>query len=129
MASYEILFIIGIILAVIAGAFLVTTVIMFFKFSVPSLRRDVKGVLEKRQLEEIRENGRMGTRHKESAEVFIALEKKAKLNKTPNRMNYALKPMPTQSVETSVLNKGGGAITPNFIVEKNIIFVSTSDVL
>ena len=131
---YETLFIVAIICFVIAGGFLIATVAMFFGFNIPALRKEMSGSLEQKQIEEIRRNSSAAARQKGKVNVFEELEKKAKVKKVTT---YGSNTGPTPGASfgsagdagTSVLSAGPKAINPHFIIEKNIMFVSTTEVM
>ena len=131
---YESLFIIGIIFAVLAGGFLIATIAMFFGFNIPALRKDVSGSLEQKQIEEIRKNSSAAANQRNKVNVFEELEKKAKVKKNnTHSLNVgSTTDFPQQSnsdIGTSVLSSGSQSVNPNFIIEKNIMFVSTNEVM
>lgn len=131
---YESLFIIGIVFAVLAGGFLIATISMLFGFNIPALRKDVSGSLEQKQIEEIRKNSSTAANQRSKVNVFEELEKKAKVKKNNT---YSLNAGPTtdfpqrtsSDIGTSVLSSGSKSVNPNFIIEKNIMFVSTNEVM
>ena len=129
---YETLFILGIVFAVLAGGFLIASIIMFFSFNIPALRRDMSGVLEQKQIEEIRRTTEE-ERRRGKVNVFEELEKKAKVKKNnTHSLNVQTTTTPRSmgdDVGTSVLRKSPKAVNPNFIIEKNIMFVSTNEVI
>lgn len=131
---YESLFIAGIICAILAGGFLIATIAMFFGFDVPSLRKDASGELEARQIEEIRKNSSAAASRHKGVQVFEELEKKAKVRKNNT---FSLNVGPTtgtgksagSDTGTSVLRSNAKPVNPNFIIEKDIMFVSTNEVI
>ena len=130
---------VGITLLVIGLAGLVATVAMFFKFKIPSLIKDMNGVSEQQLIAEIRrKNIKDGQRVK--INVFEELEKRSmatrkttgRLNETGNTVStstFAQKPMPKINSDTVVLQEAAKSIGSDFVIEKNIIFVSTSEVI
>ncbi len=130
---YESLFIIGIVCTVIASAFLIATIAMFFGFNISALRKDMSGALEQKQIEEIRKNSSAVASQRGKVNVFEELEKKAKVKKNTHSLNVGSKTgFPTQSSNdtgTTVLNSGTKSVNPDFIIEKNIMFVSTNEVM
>ena len=129
---YETLFIIGIVCAVLAGGFLIATIAMFFSFNIPALRKDMSGSLEQKQIEEIRKNSTVAASRRGKMNVFEELEKKAKVKKNnTHSLNVGTtKNLPLHNdIGTSVLSSGSKSINPNFIIEKNIMFVSTNEVM
>lgn len=127
---YEILFVIGIVTAVLAGAFLISTVSMFFGFNIPELRKETSGALEQKQIEEIRKNNSAAASKRGKVNVFEDLEKKAKVKKTnTHSLNAEVSIQKNIDVGTSVLSDTSASVNPNFIIEKNIMFVSTNEVI
>lgn len=131
------LFYLGIVSAVFAGAFLIASAAMFFLFNIPTLWRDSKGTLERRQIEEIRNKNSNAAGQSGRVNVFEELEKKAKVRKN-NTQSLNLGnttesgPFARRSSNnpgTTVLNNKSKAVNPDFIIEKNIMFVSTSEVI
>ena len=131
---YESLFIIGIVCAVLAGGFLIATIAMFFGFNIPALRKDMSGSLEQKQIEEIRKNSSAFASQRGKVNVFEELEKKAKVKKN-NTHSLNVGPttgfptQPSSDTGTSVLSSGSKSVNPDFIIEKNIMFVSTNEVM
>lgn len=131
---YETLFIIGIVCAVIGGGFLIASIAMFFGFNIPALRKDSSGRLEQRQIEEIRRNSSAAVSQRGKVNVFEELEKKAKVKKNNT---HSLNVGPTTAPQkrrlvdsgTTILNQTAKNVNPNFIIEKNIMFVSTNEVM
>ena len=131
---YETLFIVGIVCAVSGGGFLIASVIMFFGFNIPALWRDWNGELEQKQIEEIRKNSSAAANNRGKVNVFEELEKKAKVKKNNT---HSLNVHTTTSTlkanipnpGTTVLTNKSSVINPDFIIEKNIIFVSTNEVI
>lgn len=132
---YESLFILGIVFAVLAVCFLAASIAMFFGFNIPALRKDMSGALEQKQIEEIRRNSNAAANQRGKVNVFEELEKKAKVKKAnTHSLNVGTTASPIQKpagndVGTSVLRKDPKATNPNFIIEKNIVFVSTNEVI
>lgn len=131
---YEKLFMIGIVCAVIGGALLITSLSMFFGFHIPTLWRDSSGKLEQKQIEEIRKNNNAAANQRGKVNVFEELEKKAKVKRNNtfslNAGSTAESKKRIASVTgTTVLNQTGKTFNPNFIIEKNIMFVSTNEVM
>lgn len=129
---YQTLYIVGIICAVFALGFLIATVAMFFGFNIRTLRKDLSGSLEQNQLEEIRKNSNAATNQRNRVNVFEELEKKAKVKKANT---HSLNVGPTthshlsSDTGTSVLRKNTKQVNSGFIIEKNIMFVSTNEVM
>lgn len=131
------LFYIGIVCGVLAGGFLIATVAMFFGFNVPTLWKDLNGAMAQQRIEEIRQQSNDAVIHRGKVNVFEELEKKAKVKKANT---YSLNVSTTTSglansglnsldPGTSVLQGGAKAINPDFIIEKDIMFVSTNEVI
>lgn len=131
---YETLFMIGIVCAVIGGIFLITSISMFFGFHIPVLWRDSSGKLEQKQIEEIRKNNSAAANQRGKVNVFEELEKKAKVKRNNTfSLNVGSttesKKRPASVTGTTVLNQAGKTANPNFIIEKNVMFVSTNEVM
>lgn len=131
---YETLFIIGIVCATLAGAFLIATIVMFFGFNIPALRKDMNGLLEQKQIEEIRRNSNASTNQRGKINVFEELEKNAKFKKantynTSDKLAAVPLAQSNSNIGTSILNNPVESVNPNFIIEKNIMFVSTNEVM
>ena len=131
---YESLFIVGIVCAVLAGIFLIATIAMFFGFNITALRKDLSGVLEQKQIEEIRKNSSAAANQRSKVNVFEELEKKAKVKKNnTHSLNVdtatAYRTSSVNDSGTSVLRSGPKSANSNFIIEKNIMFVSTNEVM
>lgn len=127
------LFYIGIVCGVLAGGFLIASVAMFFGFKVPSLWKDLNGAMAQQRIEEIRQQSTDAAIQRGKVNVFEELEKKAKVKKANT---YSLNVSTTTSglanssdPGTSVLQGGAKAINPDFIIEKDIMFVSTNEVI
>ncbi len=129
---YEALFISGIVCAVIGGIFLIVTIALFFGFNIPMLIKDSSGKLEQKQIEEIRKSSTNAAGQRNKVNVFEELEKKAKVKKNNT---HSLNVGPTTAgfgksdTGTTVLQKTAKNVNPDFIIEKNIIFVSTNEVM
>lgn len=131
---YESLFIIGIVFAVLAGGFLIATIAMFFGFNIPALRKDMSGSLEQKQIEEIRKNSSAAASNRGKVNVFEELEKKAKVKKNnTHSLNVGTTTGSSAQLSadtgTSVLSNSVKPVNPNFIIEKNIMYVSTNEVM
>lgn len=121
----------GVILAIIAGLFLIASIIIFFVLDISSLIKDKSGKLEQRQIEEIRRSKSLYSK-KSKVNVFEDLEKKAKFkrgNTQALRIKTEVKPTPVVNTDTTVLNKSIKKVNPNFIIEKNIVVVGTNEVI
>lgn len=130
------LFFIGIASGVLGVGFLIAAIAMFFGYKIPTLWKDMKGTLEQKHIEEIRQKNSDAASQKGKVNVFEELERKAKVKK-PNTHSLNLattgfigKPLGQNSnQETSVLQVSSKAVNPDFIIEKDIIFVSTNEVI
>ena len=132
--TLQTLSILGYVFFGLSAIFLITAVAMFFGFRVPELVRDMSGSLEKKQIEEIRRNSSAAASKRGKVNVFEELEKKAKVKKNNT---HSLNVGPTTGFQkssggdigTSVLNGNSKSVNPDFIIEKNIMFVSTDEVI
>lgn len=127
------LFIMAIVCGVLAGGFLIASVAMFFGFKVPSLWKDLNGAMAQQRIEEIRQQSTDAAIQRGKVNVFEELEKKAKVKKNNT---YSLNISTTTSglgnnsdPGTAVLQSSAKAINPDFVIEKDIMFVSTSEVI
>ncbi len=120
----------AIICYIMCGVFLVASIAMFFGFSIPKIWKNKSGELGKKQIEDMKKDKYA----KDEYNVFEALEKKAKPRKgdTQNiKVNTTTSTMSkTASSEgTTLLQQSSKVINPTFVIEKNIIFVSTTEIL
>lgn len=145
------LFYLGIASAVLAGGSFVTAIILFFKFKIPVLWKEVNGTLEREQIEEIRTKNNHAAQQKNKVNVFEELEKHAKVRKnntqslnigTTNSLPREEKP-DSEGDATTILDSSGvdsdattllqnenqQVVNPEFVIEKNVKFVSTSEVI
>ena len=129
----ETLFYVGIVCGVLAGGFLITSIIMFFGFKIPTLWRDLNGAMAQQRIEEIRQQSSNEAVQRGKVNVFEELEKKAKVKKA---YTYSLNLSTTTSglanssdPGTSVLQSGSKAVNPDFVIEKDIMFVCTNEVI
>lgn len=131
------LFYIGIVCGVLSGGFLIAAVAMFFGFKIPSLWKDLNGAMAQKRIEEIRQQSSDAAIQRGKVNVFEELEKKAKVKKA-NTYSLNLSTTtsglaPTFSQEsdpgTSVLQGGTKVVNPDFVIEKDIMFVSTNEVI
>lgn len=132
---HETLFTLAVVFAILAVLLLIGTVVMFFVFNIPALRKDMSGSLEKKQIEEIRKNSTEQNRQRGKVNVFEELEKKAKPKKA-NTHSLNVGPTtgfgkkPADDEGTSVLsNNARRNNNPGFVIEKNIMYVSTNEVI
>lgn len=112
---------------------LIVTAILFFVFNIPTLVKDSSGKLEQKHVEEIRKKNFASAQQKGKVNVFEELEKKAKVKNTGN-LHAASEKFASPAVNSA--NDAGTSVltTPvnrnkDFIIEKNIIFVSTYEVI
>lgn len=119
---------------VFALIFLILSIVLFFKFKIPQLVKYNTGSLEQKQIEEIRKNSSAAASQRGKVNVFEELEKKAKVKKN-NTHSLNVGPttgfstQPSNDTGTSVLSSGSKSVNPDFIIEKNIMFVSTNEVI
>ncbi len=131
------LLILGIVSVILAVCFFIASVAMFIGYRIPTLWKDSRGALEQKQIDEIRAMRRNNIDNKNKVNVFEELEKKAKPRKTSSqsiRLNTLTgennsNKLSTNKSETVVLKKKAKAINSNFIIEKDITFVCTSEVI
>lgn len=133
-------FIVALISYIISGAFLITSIILFITLHIKDVIKDLNGSLEQKQIEEIRLKNNSASKLRGKVNVFEELEKKAK----PRRSNTASIKLGDSTGERAVQNqvipnslnpgttlfkKSAKAVNSNFIIEKNLIFVSTNEVI
>lgn len=125
------LMILGIISVVLSVGFFIASLAMFFGFRIPTLWKDSKGTLEQKQIDEIRAMRNNNANRRGKVNVFEELEKQAKPRKTGSQnIKFETNSVNTeQNNGTVILKKTAKAINPNFIIEKDITFVSTSEVI
>ena len=109
---------------------------MFFGYKIPTLWKDINGTLEQKYIDEIRQKNSDAAHQRGKVNVFENLEKKAKVKK-PN--TFSLNVSTTTGFgnlsaggtgqETSVLQLSAKAINPDFIIEKDMMFVCTNEVI
>ncbi len=118
---------------VLGGGFLITAAILFFKFRIRTVRRDLNGSLERRQIEEIRLKSDAAARQRGQKNIFEELEKKAKpkKNSASSIRLFTTTEQPPNPAEqgTTVLRKSAQSQFPDFMIEKDILFVSTNEVI
>lgn len=117
---------------ILCGMSLICAIACFFGFKIPIVFRDMKGSLEQKQIEEIRVKRSKVSSQKVAVNVFEELEKVAK----PKTGNFRVNPVVTTSTVsvgsnpgTTVLNNNSKARNKDFYIEKNIIFVSTNEII
>ena len=132
---------IGYVTAAIALGLLITSVVIFFRFRIPSLYKELRGGLQEKEIEELRLKKSASVRQRGKENVFEELEKKAvtrrgntgRLNMMTTGSLAGKKSAASQVVEpiqgTAVLQNAAKSANQNFIIEKNIMFVSTNEVL
>lgn len=136
---YDTLMLLGYILAALAGCGLIASVAVFFGFHIPTLYRELSGDMQKKQIEDIRKKNYSALDQRNKVNVFEELEKKAKVKRsdtsslnigTSSRLDQTERQSvsPASNPGTTVLS-GAKKADPNFIIEKNIVFVSTTDML
>lgn len=128
------LLVLAITLLAITIVMLIITAIMFFVFNIPTLIKDSSGQLEQKQIEEIRKKNYASAQQKGKVNVFEELEKKAKIKKAnTHSLNVGtttsgINKQPSSETGTSVLTNST-VTNKDFIIEKNIVFVSTYEVI
>lgn len=132
--TYETLLIIGIVSVIIASIFFIASIAVFFGFSIPTLLKDQRGSLEQKQIEEIRIKSSAAANQRGKVNVFEELEKKAKVKKNnTHSLNVGPTTAPKKAEPsnpgTTVLQSNAKPVNPDFIIEKNIMFVSTNEVM
>ena len=134
-------FVFAILFFALAAVGMFVSVILFAKFQIPTLIKDSKGVLEQKQIAEIRANSNNAAKQKNKVNVFEELEKKAK----PKRSNtQSLNVRTSDSTDfstyigrrkshgdfgTTVLKRPAQQSVPGFVMQKDLTFVCTSEVL
>lgn len=133
--SINVLNIIGIILGILAVIFLIVSIAMFVGYKIPELWRNMNGSMEQKYAEEIRLKNNAAMQQRGKVNVFEELEKKAKVKK-PNTFSLNVSTTTSsmgsglQSDQgTSVLQSIAKAVNPDFVIEKDIMFVSTNEVI
>lgn len=112
--------------------FLITSVVLFFAFKIPAVVRDMRGSLEQKQIEEIRIKNTGAAMRKGTANIFEELEEKAKPRNNNAKVKLSVTACTSEtgdSAGTTVLHKSPMVVNKNFRIEKNIIFVSTTEML
>ena len=110
---------------------------MFIGYRIPTLWKDSRGALEQKQIDEIRAMRRNDINNRNKVNVFEELERKAKPRKTSSqsiRLNTLTGENNSNKLNsnkngTVVLKNKAKAINSNFIIEKDITFVCTSEVI
>ena len=129
--------IIGVVFFALAVAFLAAAITVFFRYHIRSLMREKGGSLEQKQIEEIRAKNLGAAQFRGRVDIFEALEKRAKtIRNTSSSLRTsspirAVKNPSTQSggPGTILLRPSAKAPNPNFVIEKNIVFVNTNEVI
>lgn len=134
----EVLHIIGIICAVLAGAGLVISVLLFIRFDVPTLWKDRSGQMSQKEIDKIRQSS---NNRDDQINVFEELEKKAKRrsgNTTSSLQRgtgFLNRDRARNTAPSAKLEEGTSVLTapkngrPDFVIEKSIRFVSTNEIL
>lgn len=136
----------------LSGISLVVSVVLFFNFGIPGVIKDMRGTLEKKQIEEIRTKNTGAAQRSSAVNVFEELQQQARPRRadtkrikvgattTGNLVSERLQTggappepegtqlLPDNDPGTVVLTQTG-ADSKEFTVEKRLIFVSTSDIL
>lgn len=131
------LLILGIVSVILAVCFFIASVTMFILYRIPTLWKDSRGTLEQKQIDEIRSLRRSNINNRNKVNVFEELERKAKPKKTASQSiklettsnKTDSEKIAAKNSETVVLKKKAKAINSNFIIEKDITFVCTSEVI
>ncbi|MCI9146234.1 MAG: hypothetical protein HFJ97_07735 [Eubacterium sp.] len=131
------LLILGIVSVILAVCFFIASVTMFIGYRIPTLWKDSRGALEQKQIDEIRAMRRNDINNRNKVNVFEELERKAKPRKTSSqsiRLNTLTGENNSNKLNsnkngTVVLKNKAKAINSNFIIEKDITFVCTSEVI
>ena len=131
-------FYLAIISFVLAGGFLITSIILYFRLDIRKVIKNTGGALEQKQIEEIRAKNMGDAEHRGKVNVFEELEKRAK----PKRSNTAslrvgttgssgsmAASRPAVTAGTTILQQSAKVVNPDFIIEKNIVFVNTNEVI
>lgn len=115
------------------AVFLITSAVLFFVFKIPYVVKDMRGSLEQKQIEEIRIKNTGAAMRKGTANIFEELEEKAKpRNNNAKGVKLSVTAGTSETGEsagTTVLQKSPMVVSKNFRIEKNIIFVSTTEML
>lgn len=113
--------------------FLILSVILFFKLRIPSVIRELKGTAGQKQMSQIRDKSIENARRSSAVQVFKELENQSKTKNTSTRRLKKTDSITTVTAEataepagTTVLKK---TADKDFVIEKNLVFVSTNDVL
>ncbi|MDR1027939.1 MAG: hypothetical protein LBL63_00785 [Clostridiales Family XIII bacterium] len=125
---------------ILAGVFLLTSVLLFFRLDIRRVIKDKGGALEQRQIEEIRAKRAGAGSLRGKVNVFEELEKKAKPKRadtarlqvgtsTGGSVGNTKAPPIAANPGTTILEQSSKALNPNFIIEKNIVFVNTNEVV
>ena len=133
--------IIGIICAVFAAAFLLAAIVVVFSLNIKEAIREYSGSGKSEQLAAIKKESGRGNRQNIKANIYEELEKSnAKPNGTTgknDRRDFSASvtsnvPVVSQSIkesDTVLLNKNINALNPDFVIDKDIKFVCTDEVL
>lgn len=118
----------------LSAVFLIAAVAMFFGFHIPELFKTGKSALEKKQIDDIRARQRKDSQSNQNGNIFEEMEKKARAQSAAQGIKHQTatfnQPVPPANEGgTSLLKKKTAVVNPNFIIEKNIVFVSTDEVI
>lgn len=113
---------------VLAGISLIVTVVLFFALDISHILGERSESLGRAQVAEIRAMNLDKVQQNRKINVFEEMEKRAKIGKTVDRAEPIPSQQPVRS-GTSVLQQPVEVIDPNFIMEKNIVFVYTDEVI
>lgn len=123
------LLITGIVGIVLAGGCLIATAAMFFGFRIPALIKELRG---KMTIEYLADKRNQLKAEKGGKNVFEEFQKNAKLKDTGTLRRPSMAassrsaPKRSSNQGTTVLSSKSN---PNFVIVKNLMFVSTSEVL
>ena len=120
----------------LSAAFLIASVVLFFRLHIPEVIKGLRGTVEQKQIEKIRDKSSEAAKRNSAMNVFEELERKAK----PRINNTKRIKMPgtTQefSTDSSLSTERGTTVLKrrknsdnDFVIEKNMVFVSTADIL
>lgn len=131
----DVLHVIGIICAVLAGMGLAVSILLFIRFDVPTLWKDLSGQISQKELDKIREKSNAKNAQ---INVFEELEKKARgrSGDPQQRATGLLGRDRSRNINAAERHDEGTSVLSSpkkkradFAIEKNIRFVSTNEVL
>lgn len=127
---YEILHIIGIVLAVLAGVALIASVAIFFGCKIPMILKDKQGNLEQKQIEEIRQKSSQAALQRTKVNVFEELEKKAKVKRPGTEsLNVGTTTTPLGPEGETELLPDAPVYTGDFVIEQSVVYVGSDEVI